>query len=206
MNVHKYVYIFVVKCMLFCYNLFIYIYKILRGMYKMEKINVLINEARLEKRIEEIAKEIENDYKKEEEIIFLGILKGSVPFMWELSKKMKRSVQFEFIEVSSYKGTESTGEIVMHKDIKESIEGKNVIIVEDIIDTGRTLTYLKEHLLKKNPKSLKIATLLSKPSRRIQELHVDYVGFTIEDKFVVGFGLDYDQELRNLPYIGYIGD
>ena len=175
-------------------------------MYKMEKINVLINEARLEKRIEEIAKEIENDYKKEEEIIFLGILKGSVPFMWELSKKMKRSVQFEFIEVSSYKGTESTGEIVMHKDIKESIEGKNVIIVEDIIDTGRTLTYLKEHLLKKNPKSLKIATLLSKPSRRIQELHVDYVGFTIEDKFVVGFGLDYDQELRNLQYIGYIGD
>lgn len=169
----------------------------------MENINVLINKARLEKRIDEIAKEIEKDYEGKD-IVFLGILKGSVPFMWELSKRIKNNVIFEFIEVSSYKGTESTGTVTMHKDIKNSIEGKDVIIIEDIVDTGRTLDFLIEHLKGKNPNSVKIATLLSKPSRRVVELNVDYIGFKIEDKFVVGFGLDYDQNLRNLPYIGYI--
>lgn len=169
----------------------------------MENINVLINKARLEKRIEEMAKEIERDYEGKE-IVFLGILKGSVPFMWELSKRIKNNIIFEFIEVSSYKGTESTGEITLHKDIKDSIEGKDVIIIEDIVDTGRTLNFLLEFLKEKNPQSIKIATLLSKPSRRVIELNVDYIGFRIEDKFVVGFGLDYDQKLRNLPYIGYI--
>lgn len=169
----------------------------------MENINVLINKARLEKRIEEMAKEIERDYEGKE-IVFLGILKGSVPFMWELSKRIKNNIIFEFIEVSSYKGTESTGEITLHKDIKNSIEGKDVIIIEDIVDTGRTLNFLLEFLKEKNPQSIKIATLLSKPSRRVIELNVDYIGFRIEDKFVVGFGLDYDQKLRNLPYIGYI--
>lgn len=171
----------------------------------MEEINVLINEARLQKRIEEMAKQIEKDY-KDEEIILIGVLKGAVPFMWELAKKMKKSVQFEFIEVYSYEGTESTGKIILNKDIRRKVEGKNVIIVEDIIDTGRTLTYLKEHILLKKPKTLRIATLLSKPSRRVKELDVDYIGFTIEDKFVIGFGLDYNQEYRNLPYIGYIGE
>ena len=164
------------------------------GTIKMNKINILISEEEIQKRIKEIAGQIEKDYENEE-LIFLGILKGSVPFMWELAKNMKKNVQFKFIEVSSYKGTESTGKITLNKD---------VIIVEDIIDTGRTLKYLKEHLLNKNPKSLKIATLLSKPSRRLEEIDVDYIGFTIEDKFVVGFGLDYDQNLRNLPYIGYL--
>ena len=141
----------------------------------MENINILINESRIEKRIEEIAMQIERDY-IDEEIVFLGILKGSVPFLWELSKRVHNKVKFEFIEVSSYGGTESTGKIKMNK----------------------------EYLLSQNPKSLKIATLLSKPSRRIMELDVDYIGFKIEDKFVVGFGLDYNQEYRNLPYIGYI--
>ena len=169
----------------------------------MENINILINESRIEKRIEEIAMQIERDY-IDEEIVFLGILKGSVPFLWELSKRVHNKVKFEFIEVSSYEGTESTGKIKMNKDLTGKIGDKNVIIVEDIIDTGRTLTYLKEYLLSQNPKSLKIATLLSKPSRRIMELDVDYIGFKIEDKFVVGFGLDYNQEYRNLPYIGYI--
>lgn len=169
----------------------------------MENVNVLINKARLEKRIEEMAKEIEKDYDGKD-IVFLGILKGSVPFMWELAKRIKNNVIFEFIEVSSYKGTESTGTVTLHKDIKDSIEGKDVIIIEDIVDTGRTLDFLLEYLKEKNLNSVKIATLLSKPSRRVIELDVDYIGFKIEDKFVVGYGLDYDQKLRNLPYIGYI--
>lgn len=169
----------------------------------MENINVLINKARLEKRIEEMAKELEKDYEGKE-IVFLGILKGSVPFMWELAKRVKNNIIFEFIEVSSYNGTESTGKITLHKDIKNSIEGKDVIIIEDIVDTGRTLDFLLEHLKEKKPNSVKIATLLSKPSRRVIELNVDYIGFKIEDKFVVGYGLDYDQKFRNLPYIGYI--
>ena len=112
----------------------------------MSNINVLINEARLYKRIEEIASQIEKDYKGKE-LVLIGILKGSVPFMWELAKRIKGvDISFEFIEVSSYSGTESTGKISLHKDISKNIEGKNVIIVEDIIDTGRTLSYLKEHL------------------------------------------------------------
>lgn len=166
-------------------------------------MEVLINEAKLQKRIEELAIKIEKDYEGKE-IVLLGILKGSVPFLWELAKRIKNDMQLEFIEVSSYEGTESTGKIKLNKDIGSSIEGKDVIIVEDIIDTGRTLTYLKQHILEKKPNSLKIATLLSKPSRRIMKLDVDYIGFQIEDKFVVGFGLDYNQKYRNLPYIGCI--
>lgn len=169
----------------------------------MENINVLINKARLEKRIEEMAKQIEKDYKGKE-IVFLGILKGSVPFMWELAKRIKNNVIFEFIEVSSYKGTESTGTVTLHKDIKDSIEGKDVIIIEDIVDTGRTLDFLLKLLKEKKPNSIRIATLLSKPSKRVVELDVDYIGFKIDDKFVVGYGLDYDEDLRNLPYVGYI--
>jgi len=169
----------------------------------MENINVLINKSRLEKRIDEMAREIEKDYEGKE-IVFLGILKGSVPFMWELAKRVKNNVIFEFIEVSSYKGTESTGTVTLHKDIKNSIEGKDVIIIEDIEDTGRTIDFLLTHLKEKGVSSIKIATLLSKPSRRVVELNIDYIGFKIEDKFVVGFGLDYDQNLRNLPYIGYM--
>lgn len=169
----------------------------------MEKINILINEKNLERRINELAKQIEKDYEGKE-IVLLGILKGSLPFMWELSKKLKNNVILEFMEVSSYEGTESTGKVVIKKDIVENIEGKDVLIVEDIIDTGRTLNYLTKYLKEKNPKSIKIATLLSKPSRRVIELNVDYIGFKIEDEFVIGFGLDYDQIYRNLPYIGYI--
>ena len=168
----------------------------------MENINVLINKARIEKRLDEMAKEIEKDYEGKD-IVFLGILKGSVPFMWELAKRINNNVIFEFIEVSSYEGTESTGVIKLHKDIKQSIEGKDVIIVEDIVDTGRTLDFLTKHIKIKNPNSVKIATLLSKPSRRVIEVNVEYIGFEIEDKFVIGFGLDDNQNLRNLPYIGY---
>ena len=170
---------------------------------KMREINILINKAKLEKRIEEIAKQIEKDYEGKE-IVLIGILKGSVMFMAELAKKIRNNVILDFMDVSSYEGTESTGKIKINKDIRDSIEGKDVIIVEDIIDTGRTLTEVIEYLKQKNPNSLKITTMLSKPSRRVKELNVDYIGFAIEDKFVVGYGLDYDEKYRNLPYIGFI--
>lgn len=169
----------------------------------MENMNVLINKARIEKRIDEMAKEIERDYEGKD-IVFLGILKGSVPFMWELAKRIKNNVIFEFIEVSSYKDNKDTGVLTFHKDIKDSIEGKDVIIIEDIVDTGKTISYLLKHLKEKNPNSVKVATLLSKPSKRVIELNIDYEGFKVEDKFVIGFGLDDNQNLRNLPYIGYI--
>lgn len=166
-------------------------------------MDVLINEVKIQSRIKEIARQIEKEYEGKQ-LVFLGILKGSLPFLWELAKNIKNDVRFEFIEVSSYEGTESTGKIKINKDLTESITGKDVIIVEDIVDTGRTLTFLKQYLLEKKPNSLKIAALLSKPSRRVMEIGVDYIGFQIEDKFVVGFGLDYDQKYRNLPYVGYI--
>lgn len=125
-------------------------------------------------------------------------------FMTELAKNIKSSVELEFMDVSSYEGTESTKKVTIHKDIRNPIEGKDVVIVEDIIDTGRTLTYVLDYLKQKNPNSIKIATMLTKPSRRVMELNVDYIGFAIEDKFVVGYGLDYNEKYRNLPYIGYI--
>lgn len=165
-------------------------------------INILINRSRLEKRIEELAKQIEKDYEGKN-LVFIGILKGSVMFMTELAKNIKSNVEMEFMEVSSYEGTESTGNIRINSDIRNSIKGKDVIIVEDIIDTGRTLTFLIDYLKQKEPNSLKIATMLSKPSRRILELNVDYIGFSINDEFVVGYGLDYNEKYRNLPYIGY---
>ncbi len=169
----------------------------------MKEINILINKAKLEKRIEELAKQIEKDYQGKE-IILIGILKGSVIFMSELAKKIKNNIELDFMEVSSYEGCESTGKINIKKDIRNSIEGKDVLIVEDIIDTGRTLTEVVEYLKQKNPNSLKITTMLSKPSRRVKQLNVDYIGFSIEDKFVVGYGLDYNEKYRNLPYIGFI--
>ena len=160
------------------------------------EINILINKSKLEKRIEK-------DYQGKE-LVFVGILKGSVMFMSELAKNVKSNVELDFMDVSSYQGTQSTGTVTINKDIRNSIEGKDVILVEDIIDTGRTLTYVLEYLKQKNPNSIKIATMLSKPSRRVMELNVDYIGFSIEDKFVVGYGLDYNEKYRNLPYIGYI--
>ncbi len=168
----------------------------------MKEINVLINKTKLEKRIEEIGKQIEEDYKGKD-IVFVGILKGSVFFMTELAKNIKNNIEFDFIDATSYHGTESTGNVKINKDIRNSIEGKDVIIVEDIIDTGRTLTYILEHLKQKAPNSIRIATMLSKPSRRVLELNVDYIGFSIEDKYVIGYGLDYNEQYRNLPYIGY---
>ncbi len=169
----------------------------------MGEINILINKTKLEKRIEEMGKQIQKDYEGKE-LVLIGILKGSVMFMAELAKNIKKNVELDFMDVSSYEGRESSGIVKVNKDIRNSIEGKDVIIVEDIIDTGRTLTYLIDYLKQKKPSSIKIATMLSKPSRRVMELKVDYIGFAIEDRFVIGYGLDDKEQYRNLPYIGYI--
>ena len=169
----------------------------------MKKIDVLISEEQINKRLDELAQQLMEEYQGKE-IVFLCILKGSVFFTVELAKRIKNNIQFEFIEVSSYENNESTGKVKLNKDITGSIEGKDVIIIEDIIDTGRTLSYLKEYLLRKNPTSLKICALLDKPSRRIVKIEGDYIGFTIENKFVIGYGLDDEQNYRNLNYIGYV--
>ena len=170
----------------------------------MDKLTVLINESKINARLDELAKEIMRDY-KDEDIVFVGILRGAAMFMVELAKRIKNNVEFEFIQLESYEGTESTGVVKLRQELTGKIEGKNIIIIEDIIDTGRTLEYLRDHIKTFKPKSVKICTLLSKPSRRIFELNVDYIGFSIPDEFVVGFGMDYNQKYRNLPYIGKIG-
>ena len=170
----------------------------------MEEVKVLINEAKLDARLNELAKEIMRDYKNED-IVFVGVLRGAATFMVELAKRIKNNVEYEFIQLESYEGDKSTGVVKLRQELTGKIEGKNIIIIEDIIDTGRTLEYLREHIKQFNPKSVKICTLLSKPSRRIFELEVDYIGFSIPDEFVVGFGMDYNQRYRNLPYVGKIG-
>ena len=169
----------------------------------MKQINVLICEDQINERLDELANQLMEEYIGKE-IVFLCTLKGSVFFAVELSKRIKNNIQFEFIEVSSYENNESTGNVKLNKDITGSVEGKEVIIIEDIVDTGRTLTYLKEYLQQKNPKSLKICALLDKPSRRVIPIKADYVGFTIENKYVVGYGLDDEQNYRNLNYVGYV--
>lgn len=168
------------------------------------RINTLIGEENIKSRIKELADEIQKD-SNGEEVVLIAILKGSVFFATELAKSMSSPIIMDFIKVSSYSGTQSTGKISFKLDLSENVENKNVIIVEDIVDTGRTLTYLKDYILiNKHPKSLKICTLLDKKERREFELNPDYVGFDIPDKFVIGYGLDYDEKYRNLPYIGYI--
>ena len=170
----------------------------------MEEIKVLIDEEKLEKRVQEIATQIEEEYKGKE-LTLICILKGSIFFTVDLAKKINGDVRLEFIRVSSYnEGTESSGEIKMKLDLKDSIQGKDVIVIEDIIDTGRTLSYLIEYLKMKKPNSVKLCALLDKPDRRVVDVKVDYTGFQIPDKFVIGYGLDWDEKYRNLPYIGYI--
>ena len=170
----------------------------------MDNIKVLISEEKLQERVEKIAKQIETEYAGKE-LILICILKGSIFFTVDLAKRIKGDVKLEFIRVSSYNdGTESSGEIKMKLDLKDSIQGKDVIVIEDIIDTGRTLSYLIEYLKMKKPNSVKLCALLDKPERRVIDVKVDYTGFQIPDKFVVGYGLDYDEKYRNLPFVGHI--
>ena len=163
--------------------------------------DVMISKEELYKRISELGEEISKDY-KDESILAICVLKGAVLFMSDLIREINVDTKIDFMAVSSYgASTHSTGVVRILKDLDSNIEGENVLIVEDIIDSGLTLKYLKEYLLARNPKSLKICTLLDKPERRAADVEADYIGFTIENKFIVGYGLDYNQMYRNLPYI-----
>ena len=169
-----------------------------------DKVSVMISEEEVNKRILEMGKIISEKYAGKS-IHLICVLKGGAFFMTELAKRITVPVTLDFMSVSSYgSGSESSGVVKFVKDLDEPLEGKNVIVVEDIIDSGRTLSYLMEILKKRNPKSLALCTLLDKPDRRVKEVKVDWVGFEIPDKFVVGYGLDYDQKYRNLPYIGVV--
>lgn len=169
----------------------------------MGELKVLIDEKTLQEKIDELAEEIMKDYEGKD-ITFICILKGSVLFTVDLAKKIKNNVRLEFIRVSSYGDSQvSSGKVTMKLDLQDSIEGRDVIVIEDIIDTGRTLSYLRDYLKDKNPASFKICTLLDKKERREFDIEPDYTAFVIPDKFVVGYGLDDRENFRNLPYVGY---
>ena len=169
-----------------------------------EKIRVMISEEDVDAKIAEMGKKISEDYAGKQ-VHLICILKGSVFFMCELAKRITVPVSMDFMSVSSYgDGTSSSGIVKIAKDLDETLEGKDVIVVEDIIDSGRTLYYLLDVLQTRKPSSMKLCTLLDKPDRRVMDVKVDYVGFAIPDEFVVGYGLDYAQKYRNLPYIGVV--
>jgi hypoxanthine phosphoribosyltransferase len=177
----------------------------------MAELKVLFTREQIAQRVAEMGADINRDYEGQQ-VILLGVLKGAAIFLSDLSRQLKIDATFDFIGVSSYgnrpspaqelkTGWDSTGEVRLTKDMDQSMIGKNVILVEDILDTGLTMTYLKKLLMARQPKSFRIAALLDKPSRRKQPIHADYVGFSIPDEFVVGYGLDYAEKYRNLPDI-----
>ncbi|MBR3302342.1 MAG: hypoxanthine phosphoribosyltransferase [Firmicutes bacterium] len=165
---------------------------------------VLITREQLAQRVRELGQQITKDYEGEP-VLLVGILRGSVPFMADIMREIDLDVTIDFMSVSSYGGsTKTSGVVRIVKDLETPIEGKNVIIIEDIIDTGLTLHYLKGHLLGRGPKSLKICAILDKPSRRKIDIKGDYIGFEVEDKFIVGYGLDFNQRYRQLSYISWL--
>ena len=164
---------------------------------------VLISEAEIEAAVARIARQITADY-RDKDPIFVGVLKGCFIFMADLMRHVEVPCAMDFMAVSSYSGTSSTGAVKINKDLGQDIEGRHVIIVEDILDSGVTLSYLKHYLMGRNPASIRIATLLDKPSRRKAEVFADYSCFEVPDAFVVGYGLDYNEHYRNLPYIGVL--
>lgn len=169
-----------------------------------EKISVLISEKEIDEKVRELAKQIDKDYEGKT-VHLICILKGSTFFACELAKRLTVPVTIDFMSVSSYgSGTKSSGIVRLAKDLDEPIEGRDVLIVEDIIDSGRTLSHLMHLLSTRKPASLRLCTLLDKPERRVVPVDVDYTCFQIPDAFVVGFGLDYDQKYRNLPYVGVV--
>ncbi len=169
-----------------------------------EKIHVMIDEETVEKKVREMAAQISREYEGKT-LHLICILKGSVFFACELAKRITVPVTLDFMSASSYgDGTESCGRVKIVKDLDESLEGRDVLVVEDIIDSGRTLSYLLQVLQLRRPASLRLCTLLDKPERRVSPVKVDYTGFEIPDEFVVGYGLDYAQRYRNLPYIGRV--
>ena len=164
---------------------------------------ILITEDEIINRCKELGKEITKDYQGKTPIL-IGLLKGSVPFLAELMKRIEINMEIDFMDVSSYSGTESTGDVRIDKDLSNSIVGDDVIVVEDIVDTGKTLQKVVGLLYSKGANSVRIVSLLDKPERRIVDLKADYIGFTIPDAFVVGFGLDFNQKYRNLPSVGIL--
>lgn len=166
---------------------------------------VLVTEEEIVRRSAELGKQITQDYEKLNDTpLVVALLKGSVPFLAEIIKHIDMEIQFDFMDVSSYQGTESIGDIRIDKDLDCSVKGLSILLVEDIVDTGRTLKEVTQLLKNKGAKDVKVVSLLDKPDRRVVDIEADYVGFTIPNEFVVGFGLDYDQKYRNLPYIGVL--
>ena len=168
-------------------------------------IETMIDEATLSARVRELGAQIRADYGPETSVHLVSVLKGAFMFMADLMRAIEGPVTCEFIALSSYEGRSSSGEVRLQKDLDYVLQRRDVIVVEDIVDTGLTLSYLLEILRAREPKTLRTACLLSKPSRRTVDVPVEYIGFTIEDRFVVGYGLDYNQQYRNLPYIGVLG-
>lgn len=169
-----------------------------------EKVKVLLSEEEVDAKIQEIGEQISKDYAGKQ-VHLVCVLKGGSFFMCELAKRISIPVSLDFMSVSSYGSeTKSSGVVKIVKDLDEPLVGKEVLIIEDIVDSGRTLSYLMEMLKDRGPASLKLCTLLDKPDRRVVDVKVDYTGFQIPDEFVVGYGLDYDQRYRNLPYIGIV--
>jgi hypoxanthine phosphoribosyltransferase len=167
-------------------------------------LEILLSEQQIQKRVAEMAGEIRRD--APDDVHLIAVLKGAFMFLSDLVRHMSGTVSLDFMAVSSYsKATTSSGEVRMLKDLDTTLDGRNVVIVEDIVDTGLTLHYLQDILRARNPKSLRTACLLSKPSRRQVDVAVEYIGFTIDDRFVVGYGLDYAEQYRNLPHIAIVG-
>jgi len=169
-----------------------------------ERVKVLITGGRIQRRIQALAAEIRKDFQGEP-LHLVSVLKGGVFFLTDLARNIPGEVSFDFIAVSSYgEKTHSSGQVRLTRDLDSSIEGKTVIVVEDILDTGMTLQYLLRLFQQRKPKHLRVAVLLDKPERRIAAVHADYVGFSIPNEFVVGYGLDYAERYRNLPYVGVL--
>ena len=170
-----------------------------------QDVHTLISEADIRARVQALGREIRRDHT--DGVHLVCVLKGAFVFLSDLARAIDGTVSLDFIAVSSYgAGTKSSGQVQLMKDLDFSIDGRDVVIVEDIVDTGLTLNYLQEILRARSPRQLKTACLLSKPSRRQIEVPVEYIGFSIEDRFVVGYGLDYAERYRNLPYIAVVGD
>lgn len=168
---------------------------------------ILVSEEEILKRCKELGKQITEDYEARNELpLVVGLLKGSVPFLAELIKYIEMDIRFEFMDVSSYDGTESIGDVKVNLDLHTSIRGIPVLIVEDIVDTGRTLQEVKRLMYNKGASDVKVVSLLDKPDRRVVDIEAEYVGFTVPNEFVIGYGLDYNQKYRNLPYIGVLKD
>ena len=168
-----------------------------------ENFKELISKEELNKRIAELAQQIDKDYLGKE-VTIVCVMRGAVFFAVELTLKMKTKLKYEFITISSYEGTESSGDVILRTDLRDSIEGKDVLIVEDIIDTGKSMQYLIAHLKSQNPRTIKVCALASKPERREVEVQIDYLGFEVPNKYIVGFGFDIDNNYRNLPYVAYL--